>query len=551
MFNNNFGGSNFGNLAGLGANGLIEQTYDFGQTSMNSEQAGAVTISIRKIYLGMTRPQADQWRRTYDVMLDGNSMNTIQDNVARSGAEAFNPTNLSNMLADGVNFFRHSGAPDGEVSIDNGWDFDRFRFTMVVDCYRNGRFSKTEFVSGYTDAASVSSMGMTNVNIDPHMVFSVNHVTEARMRSMDATGQPVPMISRSNAVVRNALGSLGQPNNLFLTRPSDILRAVDKVELYNGMRQASELGDSSLHSYQDLDSMLTGVPMMSADTNLLVPTFTSRTLKGLYENSLSQFDPMNIDNTASGSLASERIRDTAFSASGFIHVMNRKLANNVATTGQFTFGDLLMLDPTIDDRTEVFGRAYENGSISIPDGRTVDSIAEADMVAVHATSIVQSTLALMSLSGVAVLAYNANNMMTGQTDITIQACDGMDNDGMLAQRLEVLKGRLIMECFGAVGAYEETFEVDIFADAFNDVFIQINWGGKHRAYVVPAFASSQTAPIVTNSIDRLVGMAEAIGQVVDTCKELTTVGTQGFLGSGQQAIVGNGDTRIGGLAGDY
>lgn len=558
-FNNNFGsldaqyGSGLGQPQGFGGlapqPSLIQQTYDYGQVVAENNQQGAQTIEIRKIYLGLTRPQADQYRRTYDVVLDGTGMNAIQNEVERQGVEAFNPNNMSNLMSQGANFIRHSGRPDGQVGIDNGWETPRFRFTMVVDVYRNGKWNRTEFVSGSTDEAAATNMGMTNVYIDPNMVFTINHITEARQRGLDNAGRPLPMVSRSNAVVRNtAFGGLGSPTSMYLTRPSDVLRAVDKVQLYHGMNQASEFGDPAALAYQDLDSMLTHVPMMSADTNLLVPTFASRTLKGLYENTLNQYDPMMLDGMGGAALASQRVQDTPFMHTGFTHVMNRALANGVSTTAQFTFGDLLKLDPTIDDRTEVFGCAYETGAISIPDGRSVDLLGAAETIALHATSVVQSTLALMSMSGVAVLAYNANNLQTGNSEVTIQACDGMDYDGQLFARLEVLKGRLILECLSMVAAGEASYSVDVFADAFNDVFVEITWEGIHRTYVIPAFASSSLAPIVTNNLGNLVGMAETIDSVVETCKQIIAPGS---LSGNNTAVKGDGEGRYAGLAGDY
>lgn len=562
--NNNFGNfSNFGNLGGLNLGGLdpnfgmqpvqqplLQQQYDFGMPMGQNEQQGAITIEVRKIYMGLTRPQSDQSRRTYDVTLDGGGLGVIQEEVGKQGAEAFNPLNMGNLMSNGANFIKHSGTPDGQVQIDNGWSSDRFRFTMVVDVYRNQRFQRTEFVSGYTDDANVQNMGLTNVFVDPNLVFTINHVTEARVRNMDVQGRPIPLITRSNAVVRNAgFSGLGTNSSMFLTRPSDVLRAVDKVQMYRGMGQAAAVGEPM--SYQDLDSMLTSVPMMSNDMNLLVPTFASRTLKGLYENTLNEYDPMNIDNMGAGSLAGQRVQDTPFSNCALVYVMGRALANGVGTTAQFTFGDLLKMDPTIDDRTDIFGRSYERGTISIPDGRSVANIADAEEIAIHATSIVQSTLALMSLSGVATLAYNANNHMSGDTEITIQACDGMDNDGGLVGRLEALKTRLKLECLDMVAAQQSTYDVDVFADAFNDVFVQLTWNGVRRDYVIPAYASSSLAPVVTGSLNRLVGMAEAIDEVVGTCRAILRPGDTGFNTNNQVAVRGDGSNRTGGLAGDY
>ena len=566
--NSNFGGSNFSNFgsldSGFGSNGidssigqpsLIQQTYNFGlpQASLDQAMGGtSTTIAVRKLYLGQTRPQHNQHRRSYDVMLDGQGLNAIQEEVDRYGQKAFDPSNIGNLMAKGADFLRHSGQAEAAVNIDNGWDTERFRFTMVVDVYRNGQFNRTEFISGYTDSAAVLNAGLiSTVSVDPQMVFTINHITEARLRQMDANGQPIAMVSRANAVVRNNdYVGLGLSNNTYLTRPSDILRAVDKVELYRGMSSANNLGETAGMGYADLDSLLTNVPMMANDTNMLIPTFASRTLSGLYQNSLQQFDPMNMDNTSAGSLASQRVQDTSFTSSGFVHVLNRRQATGTSTTAQFTFGELLLLDPTIDDRTEVFGKSYESGAISIPDGRSVAMLGAAETIAVHATSVAQATLSLMSLAGVATLAYNANNMTTGMTEVTLQACDGMDQDGQLANRLEVLKSRLIVECLNMLCAHQETYEVDVFADAFNDVFIQIFHDGVRRDYVIPAFASSSLAPVITQDMSRLVGIAEGIAEVVDTCKQLINPGSHN-QDSIRMAVQGDGNTRIGGLAGDY
>jgi hypothetical protein len=567
--NNNFGGNNFGSLDGGfdggfgGGDGfggqpqqsILQQTYDFGLPSAKTDQAGAHSIIVRKLYLGLTRPQNQQHRRSFDVVLDGTGHQAIQEEVDRYGQKAFDPTNISKLMAKGADFIRYSGTPEADVGIDNGWETERFRFSMWVDVYRNGVFQRTEFISGYTDEASVLNAGMiSSVSVNPEMVFTINHVTEARFRQMDSMGNPLTMVSRAHSVVRNqSFNGLGAFNQqMYLTRPSDVLRAVDKVDMYRGMQEAAGMGVAAAMTYQDLDSTLTNVPVLSGDTNQLIPTFMSRTMSSLYQNSLSTFDPMNMDNTSAGSLASERIKDTPFSNSGFVHVINRRSGNGTNTTAQFTYGELLRLDPTIDDRTDVFGKSYETGVISIPNGNSfgIDTMGEAIPAAIHATAVAQTTLALMSMSGIATLAYHASNSQTGIPEVVFQACDGMDQDGLLGHRLEALKGRLIIECLNLLCVHQETFEIDVFADAFNDVYIQIYHDGVRRNYVVPAFASSSFAPVVTEKLDNLVGMAEAIHDVVDTCKQILNPGLH-KSNDLSMAVIGNGDTRIGGLAGDY
>lgn len=558
MFGNNNLNLNLGSLDDLslsGGQGLLQQSYNFGSHALENDQRGAISIEIRKVYLGKTRPQSEQHRRSYEVWTNGEVYNKMQENVARYGPSALDPLSMSNMLSEdkSFNFIHHSGRPEASVSIENGWEYSRFRFTIVVDCYRNGTFDRTEFVSGYTDHDGVTNAGLiSTVAVDPGMVFVVNNITEARVRRMDATGRAAPFIQRSNAVVRNhSYSGLGTSDNLYLTRPSDVLRAVDKITMYNGIQRAAEIGESTpLQTYQDLDSMLTHHPMMASATNLLIPTFASRTIKSMFENSLNKFDPMNLDGAGAASLAAQNVADTPFGSSMFVNVMNRKTGNYLSTTAQFTYGDLLTLDISIDDRTDVFGRAYETGVISIPDGRNAANIGDATAIALHATSIAHSTLALMSLSGVCTLAYHATNMNTGNIEITIQACDGLDLDGQLHHRLEALKTRLRLECLNIVASEQSTFEVEVFADVWNDAFIQLTHNNDYAEYVIPSYASSSMAPIVTNSMDNLVGIAEAIDQVVDACKQITdpNYGSDDYT---KVSVQGNGEARYGGLAGEF
>lgn len=552
-----FGGQNLNNYSTpAGGNSFLQSNYDFGAPAPSNEAQGAITMQVRKLYLGLTRPQGDQHRRSYDVGLDGTGLNAIHEAVNQHGAQAFNSTNMSSLMSNGANIIKPAGTAEAAVGIDHGWASKRYRFTMVVDIFRNTRFDRTEFISGYTDYDGAINAGMiSSVAIDPQMIFIVNHVTEARLRKLH-NGVPVPVVQRSSGVVRNnGFTGLGQPeHSLYMTRVSDVMKAVDKVQLYQGMQASAEFGDHSGAAYQDLDSMLTSVPMMAADTNMLLPTFTSNALSSLYSHSLSSFDPMNMDNTTPGQMSALSTQDTAFSKGSFVHVMNRLCGNGVQTSGVFTYGDLLRMDPTIDDRADIFGLSYTSGAIVIPDGTDTHALGAAETISLHATSISQSILALMSMSGVATLAMNANNMATGNTEIIIQACDGLDNDGMLANRLEVLKTRFKVECLNIMSINDEiTFEVDIFADAFNDVFIQLSWDGVYRTYVIPAFASSSFAPIVTNNLSNLIGMAEAMGQVVDTCK---TIINPGMISTGTDHYVqGQGNTdwmgRNNGLSGDY
>lgn len=568
---NNFGSldSNFNNFTGLldqnGGNfsnnnnsfgqnlsqGLIEQPYDFGLPNKDSPTAGAQTMQIRKLYMGLTRPQQIQHRRTYDVYLDGVGHNALSEKIDRYGQDAFTQANLSSVMAS-ADIIKPSGSAEASVGIEGGWDKDRYTFMLVADIFRNGKFQRTEFISGYTDYAGAMNTDLiSTVSIDPDMVFTINHISEANMRQQDQMGRPIPMISQTNSVLTNPdyTSFSNNKEDLYMMRPSDILRSVDKVDMHRGMLETSRTAGMTGMSYRDLDSTLTQMPMMSNDTSSLIPTFTGRILNGLYATKLEPFDPLNMDQSGTGAVASQRIADVPFSKNGFVFIMQRMTGNGVQTTSRFTFNDLLRLDASIDDRTAVFGRSYESGQISFPDGRNCAVMGAAETVAVHATMISHSTLALMAMAGITTIGFNANNH-SGRTEITWQAVEGMDYDGKLAMRMEAFRARLQQECLAIVSKDDEiTYQVDVFASALNDVFIQFRWDGDYREYVFPAFASAVTLPIVTKDLSRLTDLAQSVDDIVGmlATKQQDYTNTHGS----SMFASGNGDSRVGGLSGDY
>lgn len=499
----------------------IENEMDFGQALGDNNQAGAATMVVRKVFMGLTRGQLQQHRRSYDVFVDGVTMDQLGNNVERYGISALNADRLAETMST-HNIIKLSGQSEAAVNIPNGWGNDRYMFMMVVDNYRNGKFIRTEFVSGYTNSANVSTLvAGSDARIDPMMEFTINHVSTATQRFKDAHGNPITMIGGTSSVLTNPEFSnfTNTSSDLYMMRPSDILKTVDKVDMHQGMAElAAVTGQDYTGSYRDLDSTLSRLPMTANDTCGLLPTFTSRIVHGLHSNTLPEHDPMRVDNSSPGQMAAMRNVDLPFNQVGFAFVMNRAIANGVTVTSRFTYADLLRLDPGIDKRVSLFGRSYESGVISFPSASGTDSMGSGTSIAVHATHIAQSTLALMSIAGVVTLGFNANNN-SGMTEITLQAVEGMDSDGKLANRLEVMKGRLIAECLNMVSENNSwNFSVDIFASAINDMFIKLTWNGDKTEMLYPCFGSAMTLPIVTNDVSRLTDVAAKVGEIVSMLK---------------------------------
>lgn len=503
---------------------LLENQMEMGNALSDNGQAGVSTIIIRKMFMGLTRGQLQQYRRSYDVFVDGTTMQNISDNVDRLGSAALNASNMADLMATS-NVIKLSGQAEAAVGISSSWDNDRYMFMMIVDNYRNGKFIRTEFVSGYTDTANVSNLAMcANAIIDPSMQFTINHVSTATRRSTDAMGNPISMIGATASVLTNPNYSdfANTASDLYTMRPGDILKTVDKVDMHRGVAEMTKMtGVNYSESYRDVDATLSRLPMTASDTCGLLPTFTSRIVSGLHSNRLSEHDPMNMDNAGTGQMASIRTAEQPFNQIGFAFVMNRAIANGVTVTSRFTFADLMRLDPTIDDRVSLFGRSYESGVIAFPNANNTDSMGSANSIAMHATHIAQSLLSLMSIAGVVTIGINANNN-SGLPEVTIQVVEGMDSDGNLSNRLSVLKSRLISECLNMVSENNMIhYSLDVFASAINDMFIKLQWNGDKTEMLYPCFGSAVTLPIVTNDVSRLTDVASKMNDIVNILKPNT------------------------------
>lgn len=511
---------------------------DFGLPASEIDISG-LSIAIRKVYLGETRSQREQWRRNYNAFVDGDSFGKIQEAVAQDETTMRDPIKLSGFFADNTPIVRYSAHAETAVNVDNGWDFPRFRFTLVIDVYRNGRFVKTEFVSGYTDSQNVTNRALANsINIDPNMVFHINQITDAATRMTGPAGEQIPLISGSHQVLQHTSFTGIAGPQLMTMCPSDVVGAVGRLEMYTGMDEAAGYGvdggqgAAPLSSFRDMNVQLTGMPVLSSADNVLIPTYTSRIVNALYSTQVGESDAMQMDNPY-GAFAADntkvvknRIKEASFLACNFVNLMNRKLANGVSNTASFCFGDLLKLDNTVDDRALIFGLTFQNTAdgLYVPDGTGVSDIGKTSNCALAASCVANSLVQLMSKAGVSLLAIHVDNF-SGADMAVIQGCNGMDYDGNLKGRLEYLKARLIMEAVPMIKPDPgSVYEIDVLADAFNDVYVQIRIDGEYDQFLIPAYASSAFAPVVTNDMGNVVGMAKAIDHILTACTTTSTGG---------------------------
>lgn len=517
--------------------GLSKMTAQPGiMDQVGGVELGATTIMIRSIALGATRPQANQFRRGYDVTVSNQGIQAICNKIMAKGENRITALDMATMFNDptvaGRGVVQYSGTPEGAANIENGWDMNRYRFVIVADIFRAGRHVTTEIVSGYTDHSGINNAHMPNsMSIDPNMVFVVNNVASASIQhtQMSAGHRAVANMRHSNAVLRNTAwtGVAGQ-NQMYMTRPTDVAHTYSKLPLFQGLAERGNgFGDPFMTSgagsaLLDMDSTLAGTAKMAKTASNLPSTFSARLVTGLIQQELPAGDPMNMEGDNAGAVAAAAMTESNFSAQKFIHAINAITQNGVLSNASFTYSDLMRLDPTADDRCQVYTQARElnTSAIYVPDGNSASNIAEATPEGIAATSIAQGLVGMMLGGGVSLICITATNA-GGQTVVVPTAFDGMDTDGMLANRVHNLCTRMHLEVFNVISTCDQgdMFHCEIIADAFNDLYISISLNGAFPTpFVYPAFASSGSSPMMTTQQSKSHALATGINQVIETIK---------------------------------
>jgi hypothetical protein len=413
--NASFGGFTSGAKLGLPTQSFaMPGSFDLnigGFDQAKTEAAGNALnkIQIRTLHLHATKPQRNQHRRGYTVYADGNTINAVKNAVDEKGIQGINASTMSNIMSDATigngGLVRYNGTPEAQIGIENGWETRRFRFVMLVDVYRRDKFWRTEIISGYTDEQGVLNGDMTSSrSIYPNMTFIINSVLEAQVRNHysnygSMSKSSVSIMAANNVLRNDAWNGISSKTQLYTMRPEDVFEVSNQLPILQGMREAESFGAAPT-TYMTTGTVLANTPRLSSRHSDLVPTYATRVIGGLLRNQLPDESPMSYDGMSAAASAAANNKESIWSQNMFGYIMGQK-GSGVFHTGTFTYGDLMRLDATVDDRTTVMTNAYEQmGSmLQVPDGTAADTVSAGTELAIAATMIANTTMSLMSIAG--------------------------------------------------------------------------------------------------------------------------------------------------------
>lgn len=513
---------------------MFDNTSQAIYSPANKLRNSSTSLSIRKITLVGTKPQQNQYLRTYVPKVDSNTTRVMDDYINRIGQPRLNSTDIANMQIEGANFFEISSQPVAPVNIVNGWETIRFKFTITVDIYFNGTMFCTEYISGYTDYYGVTN----NMVLDPKMLFVINSITRSSPRPIKGHYSTVPgqVVTNSNYVIsKNALDGFGRPTDIRLTRPSDVFSELSVSLHRQGALEWTGLTNSLLPntSYLNLNTTVGATPVLS-DTSNNIPSAYAAKILDAHGKVFSESD----DNTNLYSAARSIVQEQTYGSSYFLKLLDEKSTNYGNVVGNtFTLDTMYAVDPALqshsDDRIVVFTSdsflremvTTPNGTIAVPAGNLVDSFSGTGQDYVDALTILQSSISQMRKAGVNYITCHLTNY-SGTDNKFITSLLGLD-DGFLHMRAQNACDNIINDAVRVVTKDSASYSIDLTIDTDNDAYIKLAIGMNHpREYVLPCFALASISPIVSNDQRYLDNIVSGVKDITDYVFDKTiTVGS--------------------------
>lgn len=474
---------------------------------------GIKSMRIARLVIQETGTYNQQFRRPYEITLNGENKNIILETIDRT--KAITPTTMAGV----ANLMITSRAsPESNILIPNGWSTRRLRFFMeIVTEDRTGTMNTNEYVVGYTDHPGLS---MGN-HVDPNMVFYINgvNITRTQHRHTPLGNQTHHnLVDASHVLVNNQYEGIYSNKQVFSLRPEDVYDQMDNQTLAQGLDDGFAV---------DGRTKLTSSATKSNRGNAIAPTYIAGLLNSYLQVSRDQgqADQQSIVRDARTAVESAPVSNDPFMS--FIR-------SKYAMTGgdHFTYADLISLDPGVVNVTVVAPMNDMARGMLHQVGQTADW-GGATLITQAAASIAQSLPGYMLQFGINKVRLHSTNMDIGCTVTTIPSDVRSFNSGEdLSRKLQALIFRLENELIRGITFNNSMgYMLEVTCDLLGETWINLSLNGEPpTCYVTPSFCDALMAPVVTNNYMVLDGLATGFDSlmqdVISQDSSITSYGSQ-------------------------
>jgi hypothetical protein len=476
----------------------LHSVYTKGNTvNYNSQQYAVKAMHIKRLIVAQTGTYNQQYRRPYTSSLDGTSRTQMLDAIEQS--KTITPATVAGVSNQ---FIKPAATPECMIDIANGWATQRLRFMMEIQSQDMMGNITSEYVVGYTDHPGLSLGG----HLDPSMVFTINAINTTRTKTQTSHSLGAQtyqnFIDASSILVNDHYNGAIAPQQLFGLRPEDVYSQLDNQTLAEGLGE-----DSMLVAAR---SLITTRAIKSRRSNAIAPVYVAKVLD-------SYLQTTRADMTSGDSELYEQARCSVRSQSAnedpFMAFLRTK--SNTETNYQFTYGDLMMLDPNVVSPSVTIPvpvkPIWQSGLHQA--GQTAHW-GGTDYTTLFATTLSQSLPGYMLSFGLNKLHLFATNLdSTGAISIQPSHWKSFSENVDMTNALTSLCYRLEVELLRDMcHSGEVLFNLEIKCDLLGDTFTRISLNGEPPVeFMTPSFCDSLLAPMVTSNNLLLDGITSDFG----------------------------------------
>jgi hypothetical protein len=401
-------------------------------------------------------------------------------------------------------------------AVDNNWVSERkYLFWLKSTVEDSFNVVHHYYLQGYT-----SHDGITNSGVADHrMDHVVNTIVETVVVEYN-TPQGVLQSERLDRVYNVAHGSHWNTDS-YLQRPSDIFNSIE----LNLLTSAYD----NYGSFENIQSEHTSTTVRSSDvvnkTSLVtnnVPTMFLADVLNVGLNSMAESAHINqgANESSFATQAMNRSTDPDIKNNQFLRTLSH--VNNTRRYGVFTFGELTVLDRSIEDRFQLLNITKEFVDVSVAGTPSVGEYWHGqDATTLMAYSIIEATVSLATRYGFSKMHFSCSNTYdpTGTPYVIISNYKSLINLGQAEgyRLVELFKSAFLSNVF-----MDETrnntlpLSLHVYVDVFGTSKVAIvDSYGRDVWYTIPTFANTSFSPILTVDKANLDNLGVGVTGMVD------------------------------------
>ena len=436
-----------------------------------------------------------------------NAVNIINERKFNMGR--FSPSNVGSITD---NMIAVAGASTGNIGISNGWNNRRFMFTINVDVQMSSGGCINYIVSGFTDTNNISIMG-NNVNIDPNIELHITNISEGR-----SSGSGL-FISKSDQILtrQHYMNDLSVNGNEFRSqRPMDVFNTITS-NMFKG---------NNTTSFSNTETAL-GTPVFGNRFNNIPNQYSANIFNSYVDaaNANSSYVGENYHPEVAELVSTESAKESYITNNKFLDFLN---ANNDEFTVRtsFTWGDLVRIDPNIMDRLHVNLLSDRESFLPSSGFVTANTNNRSDLLGQIAAVLGSSIPALATRCNIQIINFIANNTF-GVHNVNVINCQSfnpatqrMHGDQFATQ----LPSQVLDSLFTNM---QLVYELSVYCQVNSETFIKLKVhgpNGGNEDFLIPTFAESLFTPTVTNNVNTIDSISEAVKFVTTRIAEESSIG---------------------------